>query len=183
MTEETKISFLLIARLLYDKGYREYVEAARITKRDYPNVQFLLLGSIDVEYPNHVPSDVVQRDDASGAIRYLGYAGDVGSVMRKSDCIVLPSYHEGMSRVLMEACAMGKPIITSDISGCRETVEDGRNGYLVPPMDKVALTDAIRRFLYLSDDARSRMGLYSRQLAESRFDVRDVIKVYRRITG
>lgn len=78
---------------------------------------------------------------------------------------------------------MGKPIITSDISGCRETVEDGRNGYLVPPMDKVALTDAIRRFLYLSDDARSRMGLYSRQLAESRFDVRDVIKVYRRITG
>ena len=130
-----------------------------------------------------LPIYVVLRVVASGAIRYLGYAGDVGSVMRKSDCIVLPSYHEGMSRVLMEACAMGKPIITSDISGCRETVEDGRNGYLVPPMDKVALTDAIRRFLYLSDDARSRMGLYSRQLAESRFDVRDVIKVYRRITG
>lgn len=179
-----KTTFLMIARLLYDKGYQEYVDAARVIGHDRSDVEFLLLGRIDEAYPKHVPESIVRQDDASGVIRYLGYIDDVQSIIRQSDCIVLPSfYNEGLSRVLMEACAMRKPIITTNIPGCREAVEDGCNGYLVPPMDVEALVNAIRRFLLLSSEERTQMGDYGRQKAEKQFDVRHVIETYRRITG
>lgn len=175
--------FLMIARLLYDKGYGEYVEAARMIRKEYPSTEFQLLGSIDTEYPNHVPENVVGRDDAEGVIRYLGYRTDVLSFIRKADCIVLPSsYNEGLSRVLIEALAIQKPVITTDIPGCRETVEQGYNGYLIPTHDADALASAIRRFLLLSDEERVAMGRYGRRKAERQFDVRDVIIAYRKIT-
>lgn len=177
------INFLMVARVLYDKGYTEYVEAARIVHNEYPNVIFGLLGGVDEEYPNHVPIDVVMKDNKDGVINYLGYVSDVRSVMKTADCIVLPSYHEGMSRVLIEALAMKKPIIASNIPGCRETVDDGKNGYLVPPRDVCKLADAFKRFLKLSDEERMMMGRYSRNKAEREFDVKKVIAVYRRITG
>lgn len=178
-----KTVFLMIARVLYDKGYQEYVDAARIIKKEYPDVEFWLLGKIDEEYPNHVPKSVVDTDSKAGLISYLGFLSDVRPVEEKADCIVLPSYHEGMSRVLMEALAMRKPLITTDIPGCKETVEDGRNGYLIPPRNVAALVEAIRKFLGLSQEERFRMGAYGRQKAEREFDVKNVIAVYRSITG
>ncbi len=178
-----KITFLMVARVLYDKGYTEYVEAARTIRREHPEAEFCLLGAIDKVYPKYVPEEVIKKDDAEGVIRYLGYVSNVRPVMQAADCIVLPSYHEGLSRVLIEALAMGKPIIASDIPGCRETVEEGRNGYLVPARNIEKLASAFQRFLSLSLEERKEMGRYGRMKAEREFDVKDVISVYRRITG
>lgn len=178
-----KVIFLMIARVLYDKGYAEYVNAARIVRKEHVEAEFHLLGSIDEAYPKHVPESVVMRDHDAGIIHYLGHVADVKPIVQSADCIVLPSYHEGLSRVLIEALAMGKPIITSDIPGCRETVENGRNGYLVPPRDVEGLVEAIRRFLSLSVEEREAMGRYGREKAEREFDIKNVIAVYRKITG
>lgn len=176
--------FLMIARILYDKGYVEYVEAAKIVRREYSDVEFLLLGRIDEEYPNHVPADVVEQDNRAGHIRYLGFVNDVRSVVLSADCIVHPTfYYEGMSRVLMEAMALRKPIITTSIPGCMETVDDGVNGYLVRPRDVDSLVNALRLFLSLSDEEQKTMGQYGRRKAEREFDVKNVISVYRNITG
>lgn len=177
------IRFLMIARLLYDKGYLEYVSAAQKIKAIFPQTEFLLLGSIDESYPNHVPESAVNKDVADGAINYLGYINDVRSIIKTTDCIVHPSfYNEGMSRVLMEGLAMAKPIITTDIPGCKETVDDGINGFLCKPRDVASLVEALRKFLSLSDKERLAFGQAGRRKAESQFDIRKVIAVYHSLT-
>lgn len=179
-----KTTFLMVARLLYDKGYSEYVEAAKIIKNENSETEFLLLGGIATGYPNHVPKEVVDHDNEKGYISYLGFKSDVVSVVREADCIVLPSfYYEGLSRTLMEALALGKPIITTDIPGCRETVENGINGFLIKPKSADSLSEAIRKFLGLSEQDRELMSRRSRQKAEEEFDVRNVISVYKSITN
>ena len=178
-----KTVFLMISRLLYDKGYTEYVETARIIRARHPDTEFQLLGNIDPSYPKAVPETVVKQDCANGTIVYLGYVPDVIPLIRKADCIVHPSYYfEGLSRVLMEALAMGKPIIASDIPGCRETVEHGKTGFLIPPQDIPELVDTVSKFLSLDSAARKQMGYYGRIKAEREFDVKNVISVYRKIT-
>ena len=180
---EQDVKFLMISRVLNDKGYQEYVDAAKAVHQVYPNVKFQLLGSIDVEYPNHVPEEQVKADSDAGHICYLGYHSDVVPYVVESDCIVLPSYHEGLSRVLMEALAMGKPIITTDIPGCRETVEEGKNGYLVKPKDAKSLEQGMKKFLALTMEERQNMGRNGRQKAEREFDILIVIGRYREITN
>lgn len=183
-TEKEKTIFIWVARLLYDKGYAEYVEAARYIKQKYPEVEFRVLGSIDEAYPNHVPRKIVLRDVADGIITYLGYCPDVVSQFRPVDCVVLPSfYNEGLSRVLMEAAAMGKPVITTDIPGCRETVENGKNGFIIAPKNTEALINALERFICTDADTRKAMSVCSRQLAEEKFDINKVIAVYKGIWG
>ena len=177
------MTFLMIARILYDKGYAEYVETARRIKIQYHDVEFQLLGNLDMEHPNGVPEEIVRRDHSLGIINYLGYIPDVAPVIMRADCIVHPSfYYEGLSRVLMEGLAMGKPIITTTVPGCIETVDDNENGYLVPPKDIDALANAVERFLSMTPEERTRMGAYSRMKAEKEFDVRHVIAQYKRIT-
>ena len=179
-----KTIFLMIARVLYDKGYQEYVDSAKIIVQEYQNVEFWLLGKIDEEYPNHVPKQIVENDSNAGYIHYMGYSSDVRPVINRADCIVHPTYyHEGMSRVLMEALAMKKPIITTNIPGCKETVENGYNGYVIPPRDVNALIEAVHKFLKLSDEEKRLMGEHGREKAELQFDVNKVIAVYRSITG
>ena len=181
---EHDVKFLMISRVLYDKGYQEYVDAAKAVHQVYPDVKFQLLGSIDVEYPNHVPEEQVKADSDAGHICYLGYHPDVVPYILESDCIVLPSfYNEGLSRVLMEALAMGKPIITTDIPGCRETVEEGKNGYLVKPKDAKSLEQGMKKFLALTIEERQNMGRNGRQKAEREFDICDVVKTYHKITS
>lgn len=175
--------FLMISRVLYDKGYQQFVDAAKVITSKYPMAKFILLGDIDESYPNHVPRSVVEKDTADGTIEYLGYRKDVKDIIQECDCIVHPTYYnEGLSRVLMEALAMSKPIITTDIPGCRETVEDGMNGFLCTPQNTQSLIDAIVKFLDLSDDSKIKMGIEGRKKAEKEFDVKDVIKIYRSIT-
>lgn len=178
-----KIIFLMISRPIYDKGYVEYVEAARQIKEYHNNVEFQLLGPIDTAFPRHVPEEQVRTDHANDIINYLGFTLDVVPVIKKCDCIVLPSYYnEGLSRSLMEAIAMGKPVITTDMPGCRETVEEERNGYIVSPKSVKSLIQAFEKFIKLTSEQRDAMGQYSRKKAEREFDIRKVIEVYRKIT-
>lgn len=172
--------FLMVARVLYDKGYKEFVDAARIVRMSYPDARFELLGPIDDSSPMRVPYSVVEKDVADGYITYLGVTDDVPAVMRrKGVVVVLPSsYKEGMNRSLMEAVAMGRPVITTDVSGCKELVDDGINGYVVPPVDAQALADAVIRFIRLSEDDKVNMSKASHQKALKQFDVRKVIEQY-----
>lgn len=178
-----KVVFLMVARVLYDKGYQEFVDAARIVRESFEDVEFQLLGGIDEDQPSRVPISVILADHNAGIINYLGFTKDVRPLMRVADCVVLPSsYYEGMSRVLMEALALRKPIITTTVPGCQETVEDCVNGFLVPPKDAISLADACRSFLAMSLEQRIIMGEASRRKAEAEFDVKDVISVYKSIT-
>lgn len=180
---KNKIVFLMISRPIYDKGYAEYVEAARQIKENHSNVEFQLLGPIDTAFPRHVSEDQVRADHANNIINYLGFTLDVVPIIRKCDCIVLPSYYnEGLSRSLMEAIAMGKPVITTSMPGCKETVEEGMNGYLVTPKSVDSLVEAFEKFIKLTSKQRDAMGQYSRKKAESEFDIRKVIEVYNNIT-
>lgn len=173
------VVFLMIGRVLYDKGYREYVEAARIVHRQFPQARFQLLGMLDETYPAHVDEDELRRDVAEGVIEYLEATNDVMPYLGRSGVVVvLPSYSEGLSRSLMEACAVGRPIITTDIPGCRETVDNGRNGFLVKARDARSLAEGMIRYLGLTDEQRQAFSRHSRRKAEETFDVRQVIKEY-----
>ena len=173
--------FLVISRVLYDKGYQEFVDAIKQMPKDN-NVRFQWLGPTAFDRPFGVPQNVFESDCQKGDFEYLGVTNDVKQYMGKENVvIVLPSYMEGMSRSLMEALAMGRPIITTDIPGCREMVETEKNGFLVPPKDSTVLAEAMKRFLELSEDQKRAMAQYSHKIALQRFDVRKVMEVYDRI--
>jgi len=166
------VTFLLIARLLYDKGIREYVEAARSLKTEYPEARFRLLGPFDPN-PMGVPHRVVEEWQREGVVEYLPETRDVRPFLAETSVYVLPSYHEGMPRTVLEAMSMSRPIVTTDSPGCRETVVEGKNGYLVPIKDSRTLAKAMERFL-IDPSLIPTMGQQSRRLAEERFDVRKV---------
>lgn len=165
------VTFLLAARLLREKGVADYVEAARILKRDYPDARFVLLGGLDPN-PSGFSRDEVAGWAREGVVEWPGHVDDVKPWVADASVFVLPSfYREGVPRSIQEAMAMGKPIVTTDNVGCRDTVEEGVNGFLVPKRDPQALAAAMRRFL---DDPSliAPMGAASRRLAEERFDAR-----------
>lgn len=174
-------SFLLIARLLGDKGVREYVAAASQVRKVYPDVTFRLVGGLD-ENPDSITSAELDRWTRSGDVEYIGHLADVRPAIATSAVYVLPSYREGAPRTVLEAMAMGRPIITTDAPGCRETVIDGVNGYLVPVKSASALRRAMEAFI--NDPASvARMGKQSRRIAEEKYDVRKVNKVMLREMG
>lgn len=177
------ITFLMVSRVLYDKGYTEFVQAAKVIRSKEHRVRFEILGPLAYDSPMGVEDSVFENDRTAGHFRYLGVTNDVAEfVGRPNVVVVVPSkYGEGLNRSLMEACAIGRPIITTDIPGCRETVEEGKNGFLVPKGDTAKLIKAIKRFIALSEDEKRAMAAYSHQLAKERFDVQDVIKVYDQI--
>ncbi|MBA6420245.1 glycosyltransferase family 4 protein [Pseudomonas sp. 5Ae-yellow] len=166
------VAFLLIARLLGDKGVREYVAAARKVKKENPEVVFQLVGSVD-ENPDSVRLDEVQAWQKGGTIEYLGRKEDVRVAIERCSVYVLPSYREGTPRTVLEAMAMGRAIITTDAPGCRETVVDGDNGFLVPVKSVDALVEAMTRFIE-DPDLAVRMGKRSREIAVEKYDVHKV---------
>ncbi len=165
-------TFLMIGRLLREKGVFEYVEAARTVKTERPSTRFLLLGDIDAN-PTSLSSSALDTLRAEGTVEYLGTVRDVRPVISAAHVVVLPSYHEGMPRSVLEGLSMGRAVITTDAPGCRETVEPERNGLLVPVRDAVALAAAMSR-LADQPDLISHMGSEGRRLAERRFDVHSV---------
>ena len=165
-------SFLMIARLLRDKGVYEYVEAARQIKARYPAVRFRLVGWID-DNPDAIARSELDEWVAEGVVDYLGLMDDVRPAITDCSVYVLPSYHEGMPRTVLEAMAMGRPVITSDAPGCRETVVEGENGFLVKPGDSGSLAQAMQRFID-QPDLIPVFGSASRQAAERRFDERRI---------
>lgn len=165
-------SFLLIARLLGDKGCREYVKAAMQVKERYPGAKFTLVGWID-QNPDAIAPSELKSWVGTGAVEYLGRLSDVRPAIAEASVYVLPSYREGTPRTVLEAMAMGRAIITTDAPGCRETVIDGENGFLVPVKSVDALVEAMTRFI--EDPALAvRMGKRSREIAEEKYDVHKV---------
>ncbi|MCG7531140.1 glycosyltransferase family 4 protein [Psychrobium sp. MM17-31] len=177
---DKKIRFLLIARMLFDKGIGHYVEAARELRARYgESVEFQLLGFLDVDNPSSVSKK--QMDDwvAEGIVRYIGISNNVEQEIAKVDCMVLPSfYREGVPKSLLEAAAMGKPIVTTDNVGCRETVEDGSNGFLCEVRSTESLINKLDVIIQMSHEERLKMGEKSRIKVEREFDERIVINKY-----
>jgi glycosyltransferase involved in cell wall biosynthesis len=173
-----RFRFLLIARMLWDKGVGEYVEAARSLKQRYPSAEFCLLGFLDVQNPAAISRSQMDEWVSEGAVRYLGVTDDVRSEIASADCIVLPSYREGTPRTLLEAAAMGRPIVTTDAVGCREVVDHGVNGYLCRVKDAADLAEKMEKVACLSPDDRREMGRKGRVKIEREFDEAIVIKKY-----
>ena len=165
-------AFLLIARLLVAKGLREYARAGRILKARLGNWKLYLLGPED-ESADSIPMSEVISWQQEGVLEYLGSTTDVKEYLQKSSVYVLPSYREGTPRTVLEAMAMGRPIITTDAPGCRQTVIEGQNGYLVAPQNAEELAEAMFRFIQQPGLIES-MGMKSREIAEQKFDVHQV---------
>jgi glycosyltransferase involved in cell wall biosynthesis len=178
---EHKVKFILIARMLFDKGIREYVDAARTIKARYPNVEFNLLGFLDVQNPAAISRSQMNEWVSEGVVNYLGTTDDVRPFIQQADCVVLPSYREGVPRSLLEAAAIGRPIITTQAIGCKEVVDDGVNGYLCQPRDAADLANKIEKMLLLSAEQRTEMGLRGREKIEREFDEKVVIGKYLRV--
>ena len=169
------ITYIMVGRLIRDKGVVEYVEAARIAHRVRPELRFLLLGPLDTN-PTAITATQLEEWQKEGIIEYLGVSRDVRPHLGDAHVCVLPSYHEGTPRAVLEAMSMGRPILTTDAPGCRETVRPGVNGYLVPVRDPEPLAAAM---IAMADDIGElqAMGRASRSLAEERFDVHQVNRV------
>lgn len=164
--------FLMLGRLLGAKGVREYVRAAAIVRQRHPQVECCLGGWID-DGPDAIDRDELDGWISSGAIRYLGPLDDVRPAIAAAHVYVLPSYREGTPRTVLEAMAMGRPVITTDAPGCRETVDEGQNGFLVPVGSVNALVASMLNFVENPALAPC-MGSCSRQIAEDKYDVRKV---------
>jgi glycosyltransferase involved in cell wall biosynthesis len=187
LPDKTHFDFVLIGRLLWDKGVGEYVEAARRLRTRYPHARFRLLGPVGVDNPSAISRDEVAAWEQEGVIEYLGEAHDVRPFIAAADCVVLPSYREGVPRTLMEASAMGRPIVATDVPGCREVVADGVNGLLCEVRNAESLAGRLAQMLDMSGEARRAMGERGRQKVAAEFDERVVVEKYkdlvRNLTG
>jgi glycosyltransferase involved in cell wall biosynthesis len=174
-----KFSFILIARLLWEKGVQEFISAARMIKEKHHDIEFNLLGFLDDPRSGGVPLLEIDSWVSEGVINYLGSSDDVRCHLATTDCVVLPSYYrEGVPRSLIEAAAMGKPIITTDSVGCREVVEDGVTGFLCEPRNSIDLYEKMLKMIELSKAKRQEMGSLSRIKAENEFDEKIIIGKY-----
>jgi glycosyltransferase involved in cell wall biosynthesis len=182
--QNDRFRVVLAARLLWDKGVAEYVEAARLLRDRLPRIELLLAGDPDAGNPAAVPEATVQRWVAAGLIRWLGHVDDMPALLRTVDAVVLPSYREGLPKGLIEAAACALPLVTTDVPGCREVVTDGVDGLLVPPREAGALANAIAR-LHDDPELRARLGAAAREKALAQFDERLIVErtvgVYREL--
>ena len=172
---KSDVSFIFLGRLLREKGIFEFLEAAKVVKKEKPNTQFLVLGQIDKQNPTAMSEEKLQEYIDANIIEYLGYVKNVPDYIEKVDVFVLPSYREGVPKSTQEAMAMGKVILTTDVPGCRETVVDGVNGFLVPLFSAEKLVEKMLELINKPILVRS-MGIESRRIAEEKFDVRKVNK-------
>jgi glycosyltransferase involved in cell wall biosynthesis len=177
------LRFLLSVRLMRDKGVGEFIAAARTLKAEGAPAEFLFLGFLDVENRTAIPRAEVEAWVREGVVRYLGAVEDVRPVLAQADCVVLPSYREGVPRSLLEAASMAKPVITTDAPGCRDVVDDGATGFLCRPRDAVDLARQMRRMIALSAEERAQMGRAGRAKMLREFDERIVIGRYLKAIG
>ena len=172
------VTFLFIGRILGDKGVRELAEAARDLSREHLDIRVQLLGPIDEGNRTSIPRTELESWVRDGVIEYLGAADDVRPFIAKATAVVLPSYREGLPRSLLEAGAMGRPLIATDVPGCRDVVHDGVNGFLCAVRDPASLEQCMRRFAALTVEERAAMGSQSRRKIETKFNEEVVIGAY-----
>lgn len=173
-----RFTFLLIGRLLRDKGILENVEAARMIRDKHPEVRFQLLGALDAANRSAINARLVKEWVEEGIVEHLGVTADVRPFIAAADCVVLPSYREGTPRTLLEAAAMARPVIATDVPGCRDVVDDGVSGLLCKARDAKSLRDAILKFIALPQEAREQMGRNGRKKMEREYDHALVIRSY-----
>jgi len=171
--EDGIVRFLFIGRIMKEKGIEEYLRAAEYIVDKYSNVEFQILGPFEEEKYKEI---ILNNNNSK--IKYLGVSYDVRNEIKEIDCIINPTYHEGMSNVLLEGAAMAKPLLASNVPGCREIVDNGVNGYLFEPKNETSLIKTIEKFLSQNESDRIRMGIASRQKVERTFDRNLVIDVY-----
>lgn len=164
------VTFTFIGRLLKDKGVEEFAEAAIQVKRQHHTAKFILLGDFDEGNPSTIDKESLLTWINKDIVDYKGFVKDVRPYIQSSDCIVLPSYREGLPRIVIEGMSMSKPIITTDTPGCRETVEDGINGYLVSPRNSKSLAEGMLKFINLNAEEKRKMGEAGRKIVELQFD-------------
>lgn len=182
VSQNKKFYFILIARMLWDKGIGEYIGAARLIKSYYPDVEIALLGFLEGNHPAAISKNQIKKWIDEGVVDFHGWTDDVRPFLHKADCVVLPScYKEGIPRTLLEAAAMYKPIITTNATGCRETVEDGFNGYLCKSQSVVDLADKMEKMFLLSPESRAEMGRNGRKKVAREFDEKIVIQKYKEV--
>ena len=171
--KNVKIDFLFIGRLLKEKGIFDFIEAAKIVKQRYPNTKFTVLGRTDADNPGALHADQVQELVATGVIDYPGQVANVVDWIADSNVFVLPSYREGVPRSTQEAMAVGRAVITTDVPGCRETVIDGKNGFIVPKWNPQALAEKMIYFIENPEQVQV-MGEESYKIAVEKFDAEKV---------
>ena len=178
MPASEPFTFLFIGRVLWDKGIGEYVEAAQVIKKQHPKVQFKILGQLGANNPACVNSQQMNLWEQTGAVKYLGETSNVLPYIEQAHCIVLPSYREGVSRVLLEAASMERPIIASNVPGCREIVVDGITGFLCEPQSVNTLIACMMHMLSLSEEIRKEFGQNARDRVCQLFDEKNIIQLY-----
>ena len=171
------VEFLFIARVIKEKGIEEYLAAAKQIKTEYPDTVFHVLGPCDGEY-----EDMLTEYEKNGFIQYHGMVLDTREFLERAHCTIHPSYYpEGISNVLLESAACGRPVITTDRSGCRETVEDGVTGFVFHQKDRAALVDCVRKFMEMGNEERKKMGLAGREKMVREFDREIVVGAYMKV--
>mgnify|MGYP004505358083 CR=1 FL=1 len=172
-TEDT-IEFVFISRIMKEKGVDQYLEAAKVLREKYPQTRFHICGYCEPEY-----SGELQKLADNGTVIYHGLVKDIAAIHKVTHCTVHPTYYpEGLSNVLLEASASGRPIITTDRSGCREVIDDGVNGFIVKQKDSADLIEKLEKFINLSYEQKKKMGLAGRAKVEREFDRQIVVKKY-----
>lgn len=175
---QNDINFYMISRIIADKGVLEYFKAAEKCLSVFPNVKFNYVGNFDFENPSSITKEKFYYFIKKLDINYYKFSDDIRSKLKKADCIILPSYREGMSRVLLEAASMEIPIITTRVAGCKEIVKHGYNGFLCKSKSANDLTKSIAKFIKLTKKAKINMGRNSRILIKKNFDQKSILKKY-----
>lgn len=175
---ERPFRFLLVSRMLRDKGVEEFAAAAALVRQHLPGVQFQLLGPVDTKNPNSIALARIMEWQKSGLVQYLKETDDVRPYLSQADCIVLPSYREGVPHSLLEAAAMARPIIATDVAGCRDVVDDQENGLLCKVRNAADLAEKMLHMARLPEERRLRMGAGGRRKAIAQFDENIVIAKY-----
>jgi glycosyltransferase involved in cell wall biosynthesis len=176
--KKDEFTFLFVGRLLTDKGIYELTRAYEKLKKEKPKVKLIIVGSPDEGNPNSISKGELEKWVKEGLIEWHGFQEDVRPFYCMADCVVLPSYREGIPRVLLEAMAMEKPIITTDAPGCRNVCVDGVNGFLVKPKDVESLYLAMKRMVELGDEKLKEFGKAGRRLAEEKYSVEKIVGEY-----
>jgi galacturonosyltransferase len=177
--DNDEIRFLFIGRIMKEKGVDEIFEVAQWIRKEYKNVFFDIVGPLEENY-----IDIIHDLQKQNIINYYGYQSDVKSFIKKAHCFILPSYHEGMANTLLESGAMGRPLITSNIPGCKEAVIDGETGYLVNVEDSEDLYNKMLEFILLSSKQKKIMGYKSSEYIKGKFDKKNVVnKTIKRLRG
>ena len=175
---------ILVARMLWDKGVGEFVDAAKILKKDGFECRMILVGNPDPENPASISEETLRGWDTEGIVEWWGHREDMPEVFAQSNIVVLPSYREGLPKVLLEAASCGRAIVATDVPGCREIVRHNENGLLVPPHDSKAVADAIKKLIE-NPELRAKMGARGRKIVEAEFSEEIVVKqtmaVYKKI--